>query len=252
MTVADQDPGRITRDAVLGVTVDLDDTLYPQADWLEGAWTAVADRGAALGIDGSALREALVRVAAGGSDRGAIIDRALAEIGVRDSPPVDELVRTFTGHRPDLLSLYPGVAEALALLRSRVEVVCVTDGNPWIQRGKIAALGLGNLLDHVVVSDELGGRAVRKPHPLPFRRALALLGLPPEQVVHIGDRPGKDVEGAAAVGMRCVRVRTGEYAAAPDPAPAAWRIVETFAAAVAQCRPHLVDAREHRSPLARL
>ncbi len=36
---------------VRGVLVDLDDTLYPQAEFLGLAWFAVAARGARLGLD---------------------------------------------------------------------------------------------------------------------------------------------------------------------------------------------------------
>lgn len=219
---------------VLGVTVDLDDTLFPQQEWLAGAWSAVADRAAGLGLDGSVVLDRLLAVAAEGSDRGGIVDRALAAAGVPPEPYVAELVAAFTAHAPEALPMYPGAGSALNRLRAAaVPVVLVTDGNPRIQRAKIAALGLGGMLDGVVVSDEIGGRAVRKPSPVPFRRALALLGLAPGTVVHVGDRPHKDVAGAGAVGMRCVRVRTGEYAALPDPADLPpWRSVASFADAV--------------------
>ena len=47
---------------------------------------AVADRAAAAGLDGAALHRVLARIAAEGSDRGGIIDRALAAIGVHPRP----------------------------------------------------------------------------------------------------------------------------------------------------------------------
>jgi FMN phosphatase YigB (HAD superfamily) len=87
----------------------------------------------------------------------------------------------------------------------------------------------------VVVSDELGGRHLRKPDPAPFLRALELLGQPATGVVHVGDRPAKDVRGAAAVGMRCVRVTTGEYAHLPDGPDRPWAAVATFPAAARLC-----------------
>lgn len=46
------------------VTLDLDDTLFPQSSWLQGAWAAVADVGAGLGLDRAALHAALVAIAA--------------------------------------------------------------------------------------------------------------------------------------------------------------------------------------------
>ena len=223
-------------ESVRGVTVDLDDTLFPQAEWLAGAWRAVADRAGQLGLDGVALLPHLRRLAAEGTDGGDIIDRALACIGQPPDAHVAALVAAFTAHSPARLTPYPGAGPALAALARRLPVVCITDGNPRIQRAKLAALGLEDAFDHVVISDELGGRGLRKPHPAPFRRALELLALDPGQVVHVGDRPAKDVLGATGAGIRSVRVRTGEYAGVPDQEGLhPWRTVATFAEAVDLC-----------------
>ena len=92
---------------------------------------------------------------------------------------------------------------------------CVSDGDPDIQRAKLAALGLADAFDVIVLSDEIG-RQFRKPHPVPFLMALHALGVVATDAVHIGDRPDKDVTGPHRLGMRAVRVLTGEYAAAPD------------------------------------
>jgi putative hydrolase of the HAD superfamily len=54
--------------------------------------------------------------------------------------------------------------------------------------------------------------------------------VPADRVLVIGDRPGKDVAVAAAVGARAIRVRQGEYAAAPDD-PAAWAVAGDFPSA---------------------
>jgi HAD superfamily hydrolase (TIGR01509 family) len=203
--------------AIRAVTFDLDDTLYPQASYLAGAWRAVATALRSTGVGDVAanrLHAALLSIATEGSDRGRIIDRALMACGLSPSW-APRLVTAFRDHAPATLDLYPGAREALARLRSRVPVGCVTDGDPAIQRAKLRALGLTDAFDAVVLSDELG-RAHRKPDPLPFRRALAALGAAADDAVHVGDRPGKDVAGAAGVGMRAVRVLTGEYAGQPD------------------------------------
>ena len=60
--------------------------------------------------------------------------------------------------------------------------------------------------------------------------------------MHVGDRPSKDVDGTRRVGMRCVRVLTGEYAGEPSgPAAGAgpWLTVTDFAAAAAAIEPLL-------------
>jgi putative hydrolase of the HAD superfamily len=220
---------------IRAVTVDLDDTLFAQADWLAGAWLSVASAAVRAGLPAGPFHAALLECAAAGSDKGGIIDRALAAVGVgpaRIAEMTPRLVEAFSGWAPAALALYPGAADALVRLRSAgLPIAVITDGNPRIQRAKISALGLSALVDHVVVSDELGGRAARKPHPAAFLRALALLGVPAEDTVHVGDRPAKDVAGAAAAGLRCVRVRTGEYAHVADESIAVlpWRSVPSVA-----------------------
>jgi len=200
---------------VTAVTVDLDDTLYPQAVFLDGAWEAVADAGRDAGIDRGPLLAALLAECARGSDRGGIIDRAVAQAGGPASS-VPALVAAFRSYAPPALPAYPGTLEALDRLRALVPVACVTDGNPQIQVAKLRALGLERGFDAVVLSDELG-RDRRKPHPAPFLRALDLLGVEAAGAVHVGDRPEKDVAGPAAAGMSAIRVRTGEYADADVP-----------------------------------
>ena len=198
-------------DAVL---FDLDDTLYLQHTWLTGAWDAVAERGATFGIEAPVLRAALEVVASEGSDRGGIIDRALAAIGA--DCEVAPLVEAFRSHAPlSLPAVTDDLHRRLASLRAQVPIGLVTDGDPTIQRAKLRALRLDNAFDTVVVSDTWG-RAYRKPHRLPFDLALSALGVDADRAVYIGDRPDKDVAGATAAGMRSVRVRTGEYADASN------------------------------------
>ncbi len=219
----------------LAVVVDLDDTLYPQAAYLAGAAADVGAAAAAAGLDGERVRAALLHELAAGSDRGGTIDRALLAAGVpagRLPGLVPPLVAAFTAHAPASLQPYPGVTEALAGLGAAVPVGCLTDGNPAIQAAKVAATGLAPLLSAVVVTDALGGRAARKPAPGGLRVLAARLGVPADRVLVVGDRPGKDVAVAAAVGARAVRIRQGEYASAPDEPPT-WAVTADFPAAAA-------------------
>lgn len=220
-------------DAVL---FDLDDTLYDQRQWLDGAWDAVSHAAEALGVAASALRPHLAAVAAEGSARGGIIDRALARLGARAE--VAPLVDAFRSYRAPALDLYPGARAALEEVAKRVPIGLVTDGDVAIQRGKITSLGLEDAFSVVVLSDELG-RHRRKPHPAPFVRAFTRLGLPPGKVVFVGDHPEKDVAGAHRAGMRSVRVLTGEYAGV-DGSVQPWAVAADVATAVRLLAPRLV------------
>jgi FMN phosphatase YigB (HAD superfamily) len=213
----------------LGVMVDLDDTLYPQAEYLAGAAAAVGRAATGLGLDGDTVTAALTARLAAGSDTGGTIDGALLAVGTAEADLprfVPPLVAAFTGHEPGRLTPYPGVAAALRSLSCAAPLGCLTDGNPAIQAAKLAAVGLPELAE-VVVTDVLGGRAFRKPHPAGLITLAGRMGVPADRLLVIGDRPGKDVAVAAAVGARAIRIRQGEYADAPD-VPRAWAVVGSF------------------------
>lgn len=213
---------------VEAVVFDLDDTLFPQQSWLDGACDAAAARAAELGVDAPALRVALRRMLAGGSDKGRTIDRALESIGA--DAPVEPLVEAFLAYSPARLDPYPGVEESLRRFATVVPLALVSDGDPRGQRAKLAATGLAACFKVVVLSDDLG-REHRKPDPLPFRTAVEALGVTAGATVSVGDRPDKDVLGATRAGLRAVRVRSGEYAGAPD-LPGTWAVCDTLAEAV--------------------
>jgi putative hydrolase of the HAD superfamily len=122
------------------------------------------------------------------------------------------------------------VPEALAALAAAAPLGCLTDGVPAIQAAKLAATGLDRLLPVVVVTDALGGRALRKPHPAGLLAVAERLRVPAGRLLVIGDRPGKDVAVAAAVGARAIRVRQGEHAGAPD-GPRPWAVTADFPSA---------------------
>ncbi|SCX37876.1 putative hydrolase of the HAD superfamily [Klenkia marina] len=217
------------------VVVDLDDTLYPQSAYLAGAAAAVGAAAAAAGLDGPAVHRALDAELAAGSDTGGTIDRALLAAGVVAEDVgehVPALVAAFVAHRPASLPLHPGVVEALHALRAVAPLGCLTDGDPRTQDAKLAATGVLPLLHEVVVTDALGSRAVRKPHPAGLLELARRLGVPADRVLVIGDRPDKDVAVAAAVGAPAIRVRQGEHAHRVD-GPTPWRTVDSFPEAAA-------------------
>jgi putative hydrolase of the HAD superfamily len=71
-------------------------------------------------------------------------------------------------------------------------------------------LGLIGYFESVVFSSQVG---VEKPFPEIFSCLLDSLDLPPEAVLHVGDREREDIEGAIGVGMQAVRIcRDGQGA----------------------------------------
>ena len=64
-------------------------------------------------------------------------------------------------------------------------------------------LGISKYFVHVFVSSELGAD---KPDPEIYRRALTLMKLQPNEVLHVGDDPERDWEAATAAGLSIFRL----------------------------------------------
>ncbi len=73
---------------------------------------------------------------------------------------------------------------------------------PWVLRADAEALGLAPLLDTMVFAEEADAR---KPAPEPFLLACSELDVAPAATLFVGDDLVRDVQGAAAVGMRTVQ-----------------------------------------------
>jgi putative hydrolase of the HAD superfamily len=193
------------------VLFDLDDTLYPERQFVDGGFRAVGSLLAAeLGIDGAAVHDRLWDLHAS-HGRGRLFDALLAEHGVADEDLVRACLIVYRTHAPALTAV-PGVERLLERLATRgAGLGLVSDGIASVQWRKLAALpGVADWLDVVIMTDELGdGHA--KPAPTAFRVGCRLLEVEPGAAVYVANDPRKDFRGAREAGLRTVR-----FGALPD------------------------------------
>ncbi|MFN8556308.1 MAG: HAD family hydrolase [Dehalococcoidia bacterium] len=97
------------------------------------------------------------------------------------------------------LRLMDGARAMLEALSPHVRLGIVTDSQPEYILPELRTTGIGGYFRVVVVS---GAHGYRKPDPRLFRRALADLAAPAEEALFVGVDTGRDITGAAAVGMR--------------------------------------------------
>jgi putative hydrolase of the HAD superfamily len=166
-------------------------------DQVFGAVVRQAPPLAFAGLEGPALLEAERRW---WGDR---IDETVQAAGGDPAPEAlrQELFERYAD--PSLWRVYPGVAEHLQRWREHGLALAVVSNFDQRLHGLLRDLGLAPWFEAVVVSSAAGAA---KPDPLPFRLALDALGLGPDQVWHVGDSP-EDLEGAAAAGLRGLRIR---------------------------------------------
>ena len=187
------------------VVFDLDDTLYPELDFVRGGFAAAASHVALRnGVDAGRVAERLMELLHD-EGRGRIFDRFLEEAGL-DATSATTMLYLYRTHHP-ILTPYPDVAPVLRTLADAgLRLGVLTDGLASVQRRKLEALNLSVPFDVVVIVGELPSDAT-KPASTPYQVAAELLGLPPEEITYIGNDPYKDFAGARALGMRTIRVR---------------------------------------------
>lgn len=180
------------RQPVRGVIFDLDDTLYPEKDYVRSGYRAVA----AYLHDESAAEKLWAYFEQGLP----AIDAYLKETGQESRK--DECLRIYREHKPEI-ELYDGVAELISDLRRKgVRVGIITDGRVNGQENKLSALGLDKLVDDVIITDALGGVQFRKPNDISFRIMQNRWRLPFEELIYVGDNPAKDLRAPKQLGMR--------------------------------------------------
>lgn len=199
------------------VIFDLDDTLYPERDYVTSGFRAVAEWAEAqLSIPtGQGWAELRAYFEAG--IRGDTFNRWLIQHNLDPEPLVPQLIKVYREHQPQIAP-FPEVPELLARLRCACRIGLISDGYLEVQQRKITALALAPYFNAIVFSDEWG-RTAWKPSPQPFKVALKRLQVVAAQSVYVADNPVKDFLGARAAGLKTVQVlrSDGEYAARLPP-----------------------------------
>lgn len=188
---------------IRGVLLDIDGTLIDSNDAHARTWVETF---AAFGYE---LPYQRVRrlIGMGG-------DHLLPEaIGVADDSPLGKRI---SGQRRQLfkrrelpqIAAFPGVRELLERMRAaglRLVVASSAGGDelePLLERSGVR--------DLIEASTSSGDAEQSKPDPDIVGAALGRIGLPPEQVLMLGDTP-YDIEAARRAGVGCVALRCGGW-----------------------------------------
>ena len=178
------------------VVFDLDDTLYSEEDFLLSAYQHIA--GQVRDRTGRDPYDDLVRWRAAG---GVPLD-LLLEHYPEASFTIAELLELYRYHEP-IISLRDGAMDVIKRLTdSGAKVGILTDGRSRSQRNKLRALGVLDLLNDVVISEEIGSEKPDEANYLAFESAH-----PGLRYVYVGDNLRKDFitpkrRGWLTVGLR--------------------------------------------------
>jgi pyrophosphatase PpaX len=111
-------------------------------------------------------------------------------------------------HHDRLIRVYDGVGEMVKrLAHAGHPMALVTSKSDWMAEKALVHVGLDRLIPTIVGCDTCINH---KPHPEPVERALALVGVPAERALFVGDSP-HDVESGRAAGVTTVGVSWGAF-----------------------------------------
>ncbi len=127
----------------------------------------------------------------------AVVD---ASIGASDEGLLDALYEHYA--KPEAWTVAPGTVAFIEQARAAGSKVAMISNWDTRLRPMLAAMGLLDAFDVVVVSGEEG---VEKPAPAIFERTAGRLAVPPTRSLMVGDDPISDIEGARSVGAFVMR-----------------------------------------------
>lgn len=105
---------------------------------------------------------------------------------------------------------YRMLNRAFKLVMKGAELIALHKGKFWQWEAGLQ-LDIGAFVTGLEYATDTEATIIGKPSPSFFELALQKLGLPAQEVVMVGDDIRADVEGAQAVGMKGILVKTGKY-----------------------------------------
>jgi len=198
--------------AIKLLTFDLDDTLWPckitimRTEELLHKWFAEHHPDISNQYSIRQLREKRIQLAREhqyiAHDLTAVRKKSFAqlsqEIGysaIQEEAFIQDAFEFYISER-NKVSLFDDVIPVLEALKPGYRLGAVTNGNADIYR-----IGLGHLFEFSWSAADAGQQ---KPHPIVFDTLLENLQLKPIEVIHIGDDPVTDIEGARQSNIRAI------------------------------------------------
>lgn len=193
------------------VCFDLDDTLYPEIEYVKSGFKAVS-RYLAINKTKTAADTLYCRLVTLLNDkgRGQVFDILLKEEGIYSKYLVKKCIGIYRAHVPEIM-LSDSVINILEKISEKYgNTYLVTDGNLIAQRNKIKKLKLERYFFKCMPTHQYG-RQHSKPSLYCFERIKGWEGVDYPSLIYIGDNPYKDFVALNSVGATTIRVNSGMF-----------------------------------------
>ncbi len=214
----------LVEQGITAITFDLDDTLWPceavithaeQAyiDWFEQHYPVVTQHNDMAGLREKrrALLQEFPQLANDVTEWRLLGTRRLLEEHGLDVAAAEQAMDVFL-HARQAVEFYDDVMDGLQDLSLHFRLGALTNGNADLQR-----IGASHLFDSVQYATL---QLPAKPAPDMFLKAFEELGVQPQSVLHVGDNPVTDIEGARRLGCKTAWIDRGTLDYPHDAEPA--------------------------------
>jgi len=186
---------------------DLDDTLYPELDFVKSGFSEVAKllkekHGFSYIKTLNSLLDILSL-----SGRGRVFDTFLTQENIYSKELVAKCISRYRSHTPKI-RLYPEAEKFLK--HSKYSLYLVTDGNKLVQKNKIQALGITKYFKKIFITHNYGINSA-KPSLYCFEKIRKLENCNWSYLLYVGDNPAKDFVGLNKKGAATVRLLMGSH-----------------------------------------
>ena len=232
---------------IRAITLDLDDTLWAIAPVIKRAeaklWEWLQEHHPRIGVNFSAdglleVRESVIEEYRDrGHDFRFLRKKVLERIAVKSgyTPALVEPAFAVFDRARNEVDFYPDVMPALEMLADDFMLVAVTNGNADLE-----TIGIRHLFHDVVAAAEAG---YAKPARPIFDQAIARTGYRAAEILHVGDHPQIDVNGAGEAGLRTAWINRNDQEW-PEDLPRPDAIVTTIAELQQLLQPALLSIRQ--------
>lgn len=184
----------------------LADALGERRPWFDAFVAQVFEDGAAPAYEQRTAEQVAAFLVSQGAEPS---EEEIEAICRACSPPMSEVVE-LEAHAMEAMAAARGLGLRMAICSNTLWRGDEDSRRDW------ESLGFGGFFDAYVTSHST---RFEKPAPAIFERCLDALDVRPEETAMLGDRPERDVIGAAQLGMRSIWKRPPDFVGESDPKP---------------------------------
>ena len=196
--------------AIKAILFDLDNTLLDFSRFKKECCNSAIDAMISAGLrmpKGKALRILFELYDKYGIEYNRIFQKFLEKVkGKVDYRILAHGITAYRKRREKLMIPYRDVVPTLKKLGKRYKLAIISDAPRIKAWERLVASGLDKYFDAVITKGDV---KVQKPSSKIFRKALKVLHAKPSEALMVGDKVGRDIKGAKALGIKSVFARYG-------------------------------------------